>query len=105
MQTSTTHCFQDLGKLPGRTRSLNSFVCNPLREVERPLTPDEHRGAALFEIEPASIHLSQVRQQLGLGFIAALHEIPNPSEQPSAGKPGKYFHSHLNLTFNGVRSS
>jgi hypothetical protein len=45
---------------PRRARRLDPLISNALREVQHPLTPDEHRGATLLEIKPTSIYFGQV---------------------------------------------
>ena len=76
---------------PRRARRLDSLVGDPLREVEYALAVDEHRGAALLEIQPARIDLAEVGEQLGLDRVAALDQLPHPREQLGVGKPSERF--------------
>ena len=72
---------------PRSARSLDSLVSDSLREMKYALAPGEHRGAALFEIELASIHLGEVSKELGLDCVPPLDQFADLRKQLSVGEP------------------
>jgi hypothetical protein len=66
-------------------RGMDPLVGNAFREMEHPTAIREHRGAALFEIEPASFDFAQMNKKICLDCIAALDERKKAFEQFRAG--------------------
>lgn len=67
MQLPAANGLQELRMTPRSSCRLGPLVGDPLREVENPLAVDEHRGAALLEMQPARIDLAEMREQLSVG--------------------------------------
>jgi hypothetical protein len=91
MQLPAADGSQELRMPPHRAHRLDPLICNALREVQHPLTPDEHRRATLIEIKTASIHLSEVCEQLGLHGIPALDQLAHSHEQLGIRQPSEHF--------------
>jgi hypothetical protein len=81
MQLAAAHDFHELWKPPHRARRLDPLVGNALREVQHPLTPGEHRGATLLEIEPPGIDFGEMGEELGLDRVPALDQLPDSREE------------------------
>jgi hypothetical protein len=95
MQLPATHSLQQLGMAPRRARRLDPLVSDPFCEMEHPLAVDENRGAALLEIQPARIHLTEMREQIGLDRVAALDELQQAGKKLSVGKSSERFRHEL----------
>jgi hypothetical protein len=87
MEIAAAQRFQDLGKLPRCPRRLNALVRYPFGEVQHALAPDEHRRAALLEVQPARIDLAEVHEQLGLVSLPYQHS--NACDQLRTGEPSQ----------------
>jgi hypothetical protein len=105
MQFSTPDGLENLRMMSHSTRSMNSLVGNSFREMEHALAPDEHRGIALLEIDPPSIYLSKVSEQVGLDRVSALDQLPHALEQLGVGEPSERSRHDMTSRDRGVRSS
>ena len=89
MNVSILECGENGGKLASRPRDRDSFVSNPLREVEHLDAITEHRAARLLEIQPPRIDLPQMGDELGLEMVIALDQVPQMQQELTVGKTVK----------------
>ena len=64
MDLSGSKSLEQSGIASRRTGRSDPVVGSGLREVQHRRAVDEHRGAALFEVELACIHFGEMREKL-----------------------------------------
>jgi hypothetical protein len=68
------------------SRGLDPVISRGLREVQDLGAVGEHRGAALLEVEPASVDFAEVGEQLRLDLTVAGDELLECAEQGAIGE-------------------
>jgi len=81
---------EDGGKAETQASGFDTVVGSVLGEPERPRAVGEERAIALGEVEPASVELGQVADQLDRGLSLSPREDNDPSKQLRIGKPGRH---------------
>ena len=86
MKVPTLQRDQQLREFSRRSRNSNPLVGDAFGEMESVDAEMEHRGASLLEIEPPSIDLTEMGDQLSLQAVIAHDQLMQPSQEPIVGK-------------------